>query len=109
MVGWCSSLVVGPPLGEVNPAPDFQANLPVNQSTLVAIMRDIFPAVGATKAELKAETRKRARVALDGTRIEAMNDSSFRRAWDALVDAGRLVRVDGTQRYVINEEEAVSG
>lgn len=100
------SLVVGAPLTTVA-VPDWSGNLPMNQATLVEVMADIFPAVGATKAELKAEVRKRVRRGLDGAVVEPMGDSSFRRAWDELVDAGRLQRVEGHQRYVISELNSV--
>lgn len=103
-----TSLVVGAPLGTVA-LPDWRANLATNQGTLVEVMADIFPAVGATKAELKAEVLKRPRWLADGRAEAPMGDSSFRRAWDALVDSGRFVRVEGVQRYLleampINEE-----
>lgn len=98
--GGGTSLVVGPPLSAVAVA-DHVANLPTNQAVLLAVMADVFPLIGATKAELKAEARKRARSAPDSGPLEPMGDSSFRRAWDALVDGGRLIRVDGTQRYVL--------
>jgi hypothetical protein len=74
--------------------------------TLVDVMRDIFPAIGATKAELKAEVRKRARAALAGP-LEPMGESAFRRAWDALVAAERFVRVAGVQRHVLAEIDSV--
>ena len=98
-----SSLVVGPPIGAATLAPDHVANLPTNQAALVAVMADVFPEIGATKAELKAEARKRPRRGLAGEVLEPMGDSAFRRAWDALVGSGRFVRVDGTQRYVSME------
>lgn len=100
-----TSLVVGPPLSVVRAEPDWRANLPINQLTLVDVMRDIFPAVGATKAELKSEVLRRGRRGVDGAPLAAMSESAFRRAWDALVDEGRFVRVDGTQRYVLTETE----
>lgn len=98
--GGDSSLVVGPPLSSMAPVADHVALLPTNQAVLLEVMGDVFPLIGATKAELKAETRKRGRIGPDGVPLEPMGDSSFRRAWDALVDGGRLIRVDGTQRYV---------
>lgn len=103
--GGGTSLWVGAPLTAAAPLPDHRANLPTNQATLADVMRDVFPVNGATKAELKAEARKRARIAPDGARLEPMGDSAFRRAWDALTAAARFVRVEGTQRYVIVNEE----
>jgi len=102
-----SSLVVGQPLVSAAAlAPDWTANLPINQVALIEAMFEIFPAVGATKAELKAEARKRVRRSItDGAVLEPMGDSSFRRAWDALVDGGRLVRVEGSQRYVLDRSD----
>lgn len=96
-----TSLVVGTPLGAVA-LPDWRANLSANQGTLIEVMIDIFPAIGATKAELKAEAIKRPRRLPDGRGEAPMGDSSFRRAWDALVDSGRFVRVEGTQRYIVD-------
>jgi hypothetical protein len=108
-----TSLVVRAPLGAVLPAPDWRANLPLNQATLVEVMRDIFPANGATKPELKAEVRKRVRHKLDGTAMEPMGDSSFRLAWDRLVELGRFARVAPSQRYVFDDltdiDQGVSG
>lgn len=98
-----ASLVVGAPLSSVPPRPDWWANLTLNQMTLADIMADIFPAVGATKAELKAEARKRPRRLTDGGALEPMGESAFRRAWDALVDSERIVRVAGVQRYVLSD------
>jgi hypothetical protein len=62
-----TSLVVGPPLSALPPGPDWRENLTLNQATLVEVLADIFPVVGATKAELKAETLKRPRRKLDGS------------------------------------------
>jgi hypothetical protein len=106
-----TSLVVGPPIG--GPAvtmPDHLANLPLNQRVLADLMREIFPMHGATKAELKAEARKRVRIDPAGLALEPMPDSSFRRAWDDLLEAGRLIRVDGMERYVLESTlTAVNG
>lgn len=99
--GGGTSLVVGAPLSSVPPDPDWRANLTLNQAVLVDVMRDIFPMVGATKAELKAEVLRRPRRQPDGTAEAPMNASSFRRAWDALVDQERFARVHATQRYVL--------
>lgn len=102
-----TSLVVGPPLSSALTAPEWVALLAVNQMSLAEAMVEIFPAVGATKAELKSEARKRRVRQLDGSFAPPMSESSFRRAWDALVDGGRFIRIEGTQRYVINDH--VSG
>jgi len=98
------SLVVGPPLSATPPLPDWSANLKLNQLTLVEVMHDIFPEIGATKAELKAEVLKRTRRDKDGNTSEPMADSSFRRAWDSLVANERLIKVSGTQRYVLGDD-----
>lgn len=99
--GGGTSLVVGPPLSAAAPMPDHLANLPLNQRVLADVMTEIFPMHGATKAELKAEVRKRVRVNPAGDPMEPMGDSSFRRAWDDLLEAARLIRVEGSQRYVL--------
>lgn len=98
-----SSLVVGAPLS--GPAePDWRANLTINQLTLVDIMTGIFPGVGATKAELKSEARKRGRRdLLTSAELAPMGESAFRRAWDSLVTSGRFAKVINSQRFVINE------
>lgn len=102
--GGGTSLVVGPPISAVGSEPDHRANLPLNQATLVEVMRDVFPAMGATKAELKTEVAKRPRRGADGARLDPMGDSSFRRAWDALVDGGRFEPVGGLSgRHVLND------
>lgn len=101
-----TSLVVEAPLFAAATAPDWRANLPLNQSVLVGVMGDIFPGQGATKAELKAEVRKRGRNDPAGAELGAMGDSAFRRAWDALVDSGRFVKIEGVQRYVLGDVDA---
>ena len=101
--GGGSSLVVGPPLSAVT-VPDWRANLTLNQRTLAQVMSDIFPDHGATKAELKAETRKRVRQPIEGKVLEPVGESAFRRAWDALVTGGRFARVAGSQRYLLRVE-----
>lgn len=102
-----TSLVVNVPLfGDGVTAPDWRANLPLNQAVLVEVMGDIFPGQGATKAELKAEVLKRGRSDPGGTALTPMGDSAFRRSWDALVDSGRFVKVHGVQRYVLGEVDA---
>lgn len=102
--GGGTSLVVGPALTGVAAMPDYRANLSINQQHLVQTMIDIFPSIGATKAELKAETAKRPIRHLDGDLRPAPKnwDSSFRRAWDALLDSGRFEKGDhGMERYVL--------
>jgi hypothetical protein len=96
-----TSLVVGAPLSTVAAEPDYLANLPTNQAALVDVMRSVFPVIGASKAELKAESRKRARRTPEGAQMPPMGDSAFRRAWDTLVGSARFVRVSGTQRYML--------
>jgi len=103
--GGGTSLVVGPPLDGVSAGPDWLANLTLNQQTVARVVADIFPDAGATKAEIKAEALKRPRLKVDGAFLEAMGDSAFRRSWDSLVGAGRLVRVEGSQRYVLGPDE----
>jgi hypothetical protein len=103
-----SSLIVGEPLtSAASLAPDWAANLTINQATLVDIMIDIFPAVGATKAELKGESRRRVRYGFSGEVLDPMTESSYRRAWDALVESGRFIRVEGTQRYLVDRSAAI--
>lgn len=86
-----SSLVVAPSLGGPSwTVPDHLANLAPNQAHVIGVMIDIFPAAGATKAELWSEVKKRP------TRGgKPMAESSYRRAWDALVDSGRFEPVGG--------------
>jgi hypothetical protein len=104
-----TSLVVGAPLSSVPTAPDHLANLAPNQAVLLEIMREVFPVVGATKSEMWSEARRRPRRAPDGTPVDPMKESSFRRAWDAMVGSERFVRVHGAQRYVLaNDATPVS-
>lgn len=98
-----TSLVVGAPLATVAPRPDWQEYLTLNQMTLVETMRDIFPDKGATKAELRRHVMKRPRIDKDGNRFEPMKHPSFDRAWDSLVGGERLLKVAGTQRYVLDD------
>jgi len=95
-----SSLVVGAPLSTVT-QPDYKANLPINQATLVDVMADVFMPVGATKPELKSEVRKRNRRGPDGAVMEPMSESGYRKAWSELVGRGRFLRVEGKQQYVL--------
>jgi hypothetical protein len=87
-----SSLVIGAPslAGPGWLVADHVANLAENQATLLQVMVDIFPAMGATKAELKSEVKKR-----DGRGGKPMSESSYRRAWDALCDRGLFDKVGG--------------
>lgn len=107
-----TSLTVETPLIDARVLePDWQAHTPLNQRVLLDVMYDIFTELGATKSELKSEVRKRRRVEADGKSREPMTESSYRKAWDALVADGRLVRVAETQRYraALRREEAVNG
>lgn len=107
--GGGTSLVVGTPLTGPAGEPDWRANLTLNQSVLVQVMADIFPELGATKAELKSEVRKRPIHTVDTAGaplvLDPMGESSYRKAFDALVAAGRLVRVEGSQRYVLGDAD----
>lgn len=101
-----SSLAVCAPFSPIRPAPEHIANLASNQAVLLEVMAEVFPAMGATKAELKSEVRKQPR----GGSAEAMTESSFRRAWDALVERGLFDPVPGLNgRYRYNRESAATG
>lgn len=101
--GGGTSLVVGGPLSTVPGAPDWRINLTLNQAVVLDVVRDLFPEVGATKAEARTETVKRPRRTISGEQLEPMKNSAFYRAWDSLVGAEKLIKVHGTERYVLGD------
>lgn len=90
-----SSLVVGPPLGAAVVAP-WREGMADNQGLVVDILHEQFSERGGTSAEVAAVLRER------GQRGEAKyRKSSFYAAWNALLAADRIERIEGSQRFVL--------
>lgn len=89
-----SSLVLVPAAALPMPPPDkdWLDNLPERQGQVIGIVLDHFPGVGGTKAEISAVMRER---------FGPVPKGSYARAWDALVKSQILIRVDGSQRYLL--------
>lgn len=74
--------------------------LPERQTLIMEILYDQFRAEGGTRAEIMAVVRER------GNRGEFKYvKSSFYAAWVALLEKGRIGRIDGTQRFGPGESE----
>lgn len=82
------------------PNRDWVDNLPANQAEVLGIVADHFTEHGGTKAEIKRDLGERRTLA----ERPAMAGSSYSKAWDKLVSDGNLVRVRGSQRYVLRPE-----
>lgn len=65
-----------------------EAELPESRLAVVDVVRNVFPNVGGTKAEVRAECAR-----------AGMHVRTFRRCWDELLERGVLARVVGSQRY----------
>lgn len=88
-----SSLVVVAP-GTLPPVPvvrDWIDNLTGNQAIIAGCMVDFVPHLGGTKAEVKALVKTRSEMARQ----------SFDRAWDSLIAGAFILRIKGTQHYVL--------
>ncbi len=57
-------------------------DLPENQAKIIGVVRDVFPTVGGTKAEIKTTAKAKT----------GMADSSFYAAWDRLEEKGALIK-----------------
>jgi hypothetical protein len=89
-----TSLVVGPPISVVDPAP-WREGLTDNQALIMDILHEQFSERGGTQAQVHAVLKER------GQRGEARYaKSSFYLAWDALLKKDKLAQVHGSQRFV---------
>jgi hypothetical protein len=77
-------------------AQDWVDNLTGNRGEIKGYVREHFPFIGGTKAEIKAIVRERRAM----KSRPGMTDSSFRTAWSYLVRDGDLVQVEGSQRFL---------
>ncbi len=80
---------------------DWIDNHAPNQAELLGIVIDHFGQSGGTKAEIKRVLQERR----DHAGRKAMPHGSYSDAWAALYDKEILVRVAGTQRFVVDTEK----
>lgn len=94
-----SSLVVVPPLtGAPVVVPDWIRNLTETRALVVGVVADHFAYTGSTRAEAVRMLTDRGSRRSDGTVVPR---TTFNTAWDKLVQDGVLIRIEGTQRYVL--------
>jgi hypothetical protein len=93
-----SSLVVAPS-GYTPPValPDWLTGTTETQGWIVSVVMDHYDQVGGTKAEMRATAIER---------FGRIPRTTFDRAWDGLVGREVLIRVDGTQRYILASSAA---
>lgn len=98
-----SSLVTTPDL-LADPFPDapWRADIVPNQALILDILRELFSETGGTDAQVRQIVRER------GVRSQRWINTSFRSAWNRLLQRDLIERVGNTQRFVVNEHVATS-